>query len=250
MPTPLVPPSDPIAALAQRIASIEGALAGILGRSPIAGTGLSVPGPGIVQVDDAIQSANYAAAATGWRLNGSSVELNTGVVSGLVVVDDAIQSANYSAGTAGWRFDGDSAEINAGVILEGALANLIKPAVAPAVTQTAWATTTGLVTKASTTVTVPAGFTDAQVTALATVVFQDAAPNRFDCRTRIAGVNGPTIIGLANLVGSASPSQTLVLTSLFGGQVITIDVQVSSAVATGGAAANQAVITAAVVFTR
>lgn len=214
MPTPLVPPSDPIAALAQRIASIEGALAGILGRSPIAGTGLSVPGPGIVQVDD------------------------------------AIQSANYSAGTAGWRFDGDSAEINAGVILEGALANLIKPAVAPAVTQTAWATTTGLVTKASTTVTVPAGFTDAQVTALATVVFQDAAPNRFDCRTRIAGVNGPTIIGLANLVGSASPSQTLVLTSLFGGQVITIDVQVSSAVATGGAAANQAVITAAVVFTR
>lgn len=137
----------------------------------------------------------------------------------------------------------------AGIINNAALANQVSPAVAASVTQTGWATTTSLVTKATTTVTVPAGFTSALVTALGMVVFQDSAPNRFDCRTRIEGTVGPTIMSLANLTGSASPSSTRVV-SVTGGQVLNIDVQVLSAVATSGVAANQAVITASVVFTR
>ena len=125
----------------------------------------------------------------------------------------------------------------------------VTAAVAPAVTQTAWATTTSMVSKAGTTVTVPAGFTSALVTALGMVVFQDTAANRFDCQCVIEGTQGPTIISLANLTGSASPSQTRVM-AVTGGQVLNIDVQVLSVVATGGMAANQAVITASVVFLR
>ena len=106
-----------------------------------------------------------------------------------------------------------------------------------------------MATKATTTVTTPAGFTSALVTALGMVVFQDTAANRFDSRCAIEDTAGPTIISLANLTGSASPSQTRVV-PVTGGQVLNISVQVLSVVATGGAAANQAVITASVVFLR
>jgi hypothetical protein len=137
----------------------------------------------------------------------------------------------------------------AGIINNAALANQVLGAVAAAVTNTGWATTTAMASKAGTSITVPAGFTSALVTALGMVVFVDTAPNRFDCRIVIEGTAGPTIITLASNAGSASPNQTKVV-PVVGGQVLNIDVQVLSVAATAGNAANQASITASVVFLR
>lgn len=116
---------------------------------------------------------------------------------------------------------------------------------------TAWSTSTSMVDKAATTVTVPSGkgYDTALVVAWGLVTFQDAAPNRFDCRCVIEGNNGPTLPNLANTVGQTTVlhSRSLAVTD---GQVLNLSVQVLSAVATGGAAANTAVVGGVVLFRR
>ena len=186
---------------------------------------------------------------TGDTTIGGTLEVTGPTTLGGATTVSGNTSVSGSLGVTGPMTVGGTLSLPAGIINNAALANQVLGAVAPAVTQTGWATTTSLVTKATTTVTTPAGFTSALVTALGMVVFQDSAPNRFDSRCVIEGAAGPTILSLAANAGSASPSQTRVV-SVTGGQVLNIDVQVFSAVATGGMAANQAVITASVVFLR
>lgn len=82
---------------------LEARIAIIEQRSPLANTGLSVPGVGVTQVDGAL---NVSGAAT---------------VSGT----GGIQSSNYVAGVSGWRFDGVALEANTGLVGDGALANPI-----------------------------------------------------------------------------------------------------------------------------
>jgi hypothetical protein len=163
-------------------------------------------------------------------------------------------AATNDAGTTGWQLAHGNAAFGSitlrdGIIGDDALQNPVTGGVAPSDFQGAFATTTTLTDKASTSITIPAGFTSALVLATATVVYQDTAPNRFDCRCTINGNAGPTIINLANLTACSSAFHERSLTGLTPGGSITLTVQVRSAVAASNSA-NQAYISGLAVFTR
>jgi len=216
--------------------------------SAFARSGTSVTAEDVTEVDGTLNVVGNLDVTGPASFSGDTTIGGTLGVTGPTTLG-APTTVSGSLGVTGPMTVSGTLSLPAGIINNAALANQVTAAVAPAVTQTAWATTTSMASKASTTVTVPAGFTSALVTALGMVVFQDSAANRFDCRCVIEGTAGPTIISLANLTGSASPSQSRVV-AVTGGQVLNIDVQVLSVVATGGMAANQAVITASVIFLR
>jgi hypothetical protein len=129
------------------------------------------------------------------------------------------------------------------------LATLVGWGSVPAVTTTAWATSASFAVKATTSLTVPAGFTTALVIGWGLVVFQDSAPNRFDSRVTIEGNVGPALINLANLVASSTVLHSAVLT-VTGGQVLNLSVDVLTAAATAGMPANQAVIGGVALYRR
>ena len=107
---------------------------------------------------------------------------------------------------------------------------------------------TGQGTKASTTIAVPAGFSQALVVAIGSLTMADTAPNRFDTRCGIAGGYGAALPNLANTVGSTSAAHSRNLTGLSGG-TITLEVQALAAVsATNGA--NTAIVTGFAIFFR
>lgn len=137
-------------------------------------------------------------------------------------------------------------------ILNDYLANLTGWQAVTSVTQTGWSTSTSLASKASTTATVPSGFTSALIIGWGVVVFQDSggAPNRFDIRITLEGSNSPTVTNLANTVNNTSilhsTSQTVT-----SGQTLNFDVSVLSAVANSpGSSANQAIIGGFVLYQR
>lgn len=198
--------------------------------SRLARSGLSVPEEGVTQVDGTLDVVGDLNVSGNLGVSGPATFAGDTEIGGNAAITGTLS-------------------LPAGIIDNDALAHQTDAGIAPADTQTGWATTTSMATKASTSVTVPAGFTEALVVALGTVVFQDTAPNRFDSRCRIEGTNGDTIVSLASNVGNASPNH-MTLLSVTGGQVINVDVQVLSAVATGGQPANQAAIKAFAVFLR
>jgi len=103
-------------------------------------------------------------------------------------------------------------------------------------------------TKASTTIAVPAGYSQALVVAIGSLTMADTAPNRFDTRCGIAGGYGAALPNLANTVGSTSAAHSRNLTGLSGG-TITLEVQALAAVsATNGA--NTAIVTGFAIFFR
>ena len=223
-------------------------------------SGTSVTAEGVTEVEGELDVTGALVVTGTETVNGPLAVHGTAAFDGATTIGGTLgvtgpttlgapTTVSGSLGVSGPMTVSGTLSLPAGIIDNAALANQVTAGVASAVTQTGWATTTSMASKASTTVTTPAGFTSALVTALGMVVFQDTTANRFDCQCVIEGTQGPTIISLANLTGSASPSQTRVV-PVTGGQVLNIDVQVLSVVATGGMAANQAVITASVVFLR
>jgi len=86
-------------------------------RSAFANSGMSVPGPGVVQVDGNLNVVGSLG------VHGPTTIDGTTVVSGTA----GLASSNYSPGVAGWKFDGTSLEANTGVVGDGALANPITP---------------------------------------------------------------------------------------------------------------------------
>jgi len=103
-------------------------------------------------------------------------------------------------------------------------------------------------TKASTTIAVPAGYSQALVVAIGSLTMADTAPNRFDTRCGIAGGYGAALPNLANTVGSTSAAHSRNLTGLSGG-TITLEVQALAGVsATNGA--NTAIVTGFAIFFR
>lgn len=114
------PPRDD---LIRWIKQLEQRLAIVEQRSPLANTGMSVPGAGTTQVDGALNVAGNLG------VTGAATIAGPATISGLTTVSgtNGIRSSNYVAGSAGWKFDGTSLEANTGVIGDGALANPVNP---------------------------------------------------------------------------------------------------------------------------
>ena len=108
---------------------------------------------------------------------------------------------------------------------------------------------TSQATKASTTITVPSGYTQALVMAVGSLTMADVAANRFDTRCGIAGNYGAALPNLANTVGSTSAAHTRTLTGLSTGGTITLEVQALAAVSATNAA-NTAIVTGFAIFFR
>lgn len=200
--------------------------------SPFFGSGVHPNGEG------GLDSDTYVAGTEGFSLKGNGdVELNGDLdVNGQMTVDGNLDVTGTFS-------------LPANSISNSWLANLTGWRAVTADSATGWSTSTSMVDKAATSVTVPSGYDTALVVAWGLVTFQDSAPNRFDCRCVIEGNNGPTLINLANTVGQTTVlhSRSLSVTS---GQVLNLSVQVLSAVATGGAAANTAICGGVALFSR
>lgn len=146
-------------------------------------------------------------------------------------------------------FDGDLAVPN-GSITNDALANPLSIVPAPTVTETSWTTSTSFAAKASTTITVPSGFSSATVIATANVHFQDSSPNSVYIRATISGSNGSQMGGLANLNIGVSASHSAPFTGLVAGGTITVSCDVLSGVASAVTTGRIAQIAAVGFFTR
>jgi len=145
-----------------------------------------------------------------------------------------------------------SLDFPAGSVSDTALANPVQTATASnGVTNYAIDTTSTV--RASVTLTVPAGFTRAIITATATAMGTNSgtAPDYLYCSAIVAGVNGGELYSSAAAglgVGLAAPFNPT-LTGLSSGQTITVGVATRAGTATWTAAtANQASISATAIF--
>ncbi|MFB9956981.1 hypothetical protein [Cellulomonas denverensis] len=149
-------------------------------------------------------------------------------------------------------FSGDLAVPN-GSITNAALSNPVTSAIAAPGTAMGWIVNGGsgvFQTKASTTIAVPSGYSQALVFASASVTYQSpTSSNRFDIRAGIGGQYGAQLINLANLVGSSSVAHSRTLTGLSGG-TIALECQVATAVNEAAQAANTATVTGFAIFFR
>lgn len=141
-------------------------------RNPFANTGLSVPGPGVVQVDGALvvqggeaRSGNYTAGSTGWRLRpDGTIEMNDAQIRGGIIGNDALTSPTKS---------------------EAIYAST-----------TNFSLTTTPTNKLTKTLTVPTGFTSAAITVTARVfIFNPNTTGGYD------GAGGDYLYGAANIAG-------------------------------------------------
>lgn len=121
--------------------------------------------------------------------------------------------------------------------------------VAATSTQSGWASSAGQVTKASSPIAVPAGYSQAFVFALASMHFMDTAPNGGWVRAVIAGEAGGEMGGLANLQLGQSASHTRAIGGLAGG-TLWLECQMRSSVATGGMSGRIAQISGFAIFLR
>lgn len=156
-------------------------------------------------------------------------------VGGDGVVTGLLQSNNFVPGVSGWRLTPTGLEVNTltakdAIIGNAALANPVTGNAAGTATASAWGVGTAMATKATATITVPAGFSRAVVFATASMHFQDSAPNGGWVRAVIAGNAGAEMGGLANLNLGQTAIHTVELTGLSGG-TISLEVQVRASVA-------------------
>jgi hypothetical protein len=210
---------------------VEGRLSFILEKlnNVLANTGLSVPGPGVTQVD------------------GS-----------LVVQNGEAKSGNYVAGSAGWHLDhAGNAEFNdltlrGGIIGNDALTNPVTPqAVYDSVQNFSLSTT--LTNIRTTNVTVPSGFTKAAVQL--TVRAYATNPNTTGgnngaggdylyAQANINGFNGyalPTGVSGSNGSGTNVSTFAVVLTGLTPGGTISLQCAVQTGLLSWAANANNTV---------
>jgi hypothetical protein len=145
-------------------------------------------------------------------------------------------------------FSGNLAVPN-GSITNAALSNPVTSAIAAPGVSAGWAASTGYGTKASTSIPIPGGYSQALVFATGSITFQDGSPNRFDTRVGIAGGYGAGLPNLANTVGCSSEAHSRTLTGLSGGS-ITLEVQCLAAIAAAAQAANTATVTGFAIFFR
>lgn len=142
----------------------------------------------------------------------------------------------------------------AGIIDNDALANPVLPATFYERAD-GWATTTTFQTKVTETLTTPAGFTKAIVSASAwaTATNTTAVTDNMYLRPVIDGANGPAdyISGIApGASGSGQASDSRLVSGLTDGQTFTVTVEVRSGNAWGASAGNIAIINGTVLWFR
>lgn len=215
---------EPYPKLSKQLADLREEVRQLRNRSPYTGTGLVPTAEGETTVTgDLVISGNESVTGSLDVSGDMAITGNLDVTGTFTLPANSINNS-WLASLTGWR-------------------------AITAASSAGWATTTSMVNKAATSVTVPSGYDTALVIAWGLVTFQDTAPNRFDCRCVIEGNAGPTLINLANTVGQTTilHSRSISVTS---GQVLDLSVQVLSAVATGGQPANTAICGGFALFSR
>ncbi|MBO1751719.1 hypothetical protein J4G33_07885 [Actinotalea sp. BY-33] len=179
-------------------------------------------------------------------------------VNGSAVVAGAVSSADYSP-TTGWQLDGNNATFNTitlrgGIIGNDALTNPVAASTNQQWSPTYAINTTGTI-RAQVTFPVPAGFTEALISCVATAMGFNgtAAMDYLYVAAAINGVHG------GELYASAEPSRAVTaavpefrrLTGLIAGQTITVGVRTRTQVATWPVSTgNRAAIDAQVLWLR
>jgi hypothetical protein len=143
---------------------------------------------------------------------------------------------------------GGTLSLPAGIIDNDALASPLTAAVAAPAWANNWSATNSWVSKATSSIAVPAGYAQALVTAMASVTTVGSVI-RYDIRANIAGSAGPELQNLVNGVDSSAVAHTHTLTGLSGG-TISIATQVWSTPNLAAHTGNIAVITGFAIFFR
>lgn len=230
--------------------ALKARLAIVEQRSPLANTGMSVPGPGTTQVDgslDIVGNLDVTGAAT---ISGPTTVSGT----------NGIKSSNYVAGSAGWKFDGTSLEVSDGVVRNGALANPVSPNVANA-TGSNFALTTTFAEVAGMNVTVPVGYS--QLLATVTGFAYALNPNTTGGSNTLGGDILWTYVGLGNqgsyvygwgMSGnggftSSGAAVSLIYSGLTSGQTLRLATQAASGYqAIAANTSNKASVSATLLF--
>jgi len=145
-------------------------------------------------------------------------------------------------------FSGNLAVPNGSITNDQLASPLVIVGAAPA-TVSGWAVSTTSEAKASSVISVPAGFSRAAVVAWANMHFMDTSANGGWLRATIAGNGGAEMGGLANLQLGQSASHAIGLTGLSGGTIgVSCDVRASAA--TAGMSGRIAQINAVAFFQR
>jgi hypothetical protein len=204
----------------------------------LANTGLSVPGPGVVECDGIFNVVGTQNVSGDLNVTGATTIGGPTTISGLTTVSgtNGIESSNYVSGTSGWKFDGTSLEANTGVIGNGALANPLSPTRVHSDANT-FTVTVAWATIATATATVPAGYSQALILSMAvgaTANNSTAASDFLYARGRVnTGPLGGYSLGSADVppgkYGLTFDFQTGLLTGLTAGSTLTFTAQVSSA---------------------
>lgn len=156
---------------------------------------------GVLTVDGALVASGDTTIGGNLIVNGASTLDGALVLANgaTLTASGDIESANYVAGTSGWKLDGSTGnlEINdvtirGGIIGDDALTDPVRPAVVNSGTITSLNFTTSFATYVTQTVTVPAGFTSAQVLAIPTAVAPASAGGGLVAVYVQAVVNGTT----------------------------------------------------------
>ena len=162
MPTPQLPGFGDVSAFIRWKKSIDYRINLLFEKlnNVLANTGLSVPSPGVTQVDGTFNVLGTENVSGNLNVTGSATIGGATTISGATTVSgtNGIQSSNYVSGTSGWKFNGTSLEANTGVIGNGALANPVTPNIVN-VRTTGFAIPIPYTEVASINLTVPAGCT-------------------------------------------------------------------------------------------
>ncbi len=192
-----------------------------LSKAARGGIGLHLDGStGNLIIDKGdVRSGNYAPGSAGWDLAPSgSAELGATTVRG-----GKLQSGNYVAGTSGWGLDGaGNAEFNAVTLRAGIIDNaaLASPVTGASGTASGTATvTTTIADYAVVTITIPAGFSRAEVVGISSVSGSGSS-SVLGVWTRIAGNDGPlNYAAVSGAYAAASSAHARSLTGLSGGSL-------------------------------
>jgi hypothetical protein len=220
MPTPQLPGFGDASAFIRRFKDIDHRINLLFEKlnNVLANTGLSVPSPGVTQVDGSLNVVGNL------NVSGSST------VSG----SNGIQSSNYVASTSGWKFNGTSLEANTGVIGNGALANPVSPGQAFQGASTFALSVAGsnIITI---TRTVPSGYTSVVVTAFGRVAATNstAAKDALYSSVDVNGTGGNQFGNevLAGDFGSVSAGYSTLLTGLSAGASVATHLYASTGLA-------------------
>lgn len=181
-------------------------------------------------------------------LGGNTSVTGTLTTSGTANIGGTMNVSGTSNFTGDAVFSGNLAVPN-GSITNAALASPLQIVGAAPATSGGWAVSTSSDAKASSVISVPAGFSRATVVAWANMHFMDSSPNGGWVRATIAGNGGAEMGGLANLQLGQSATHTLGLTGLSGG-TIGVSCDVRASVGTGGMSGRIAQINAVAFFQR